>query len=440
VTRLRAGAGRHCARPVRLGLRENAAQFGLLVTVNAFVGAVVGVERTGVPLLAEDTFGLNGATAIATFVLAFGLAKALTNLAAGAFAAQVGRRRLLLIGWSVAAPVPVLLLLAPSWSWVIGANVLLGVSQGLTWSTTVLMKIDLVGPSRRGLALGLNEAAGYGAVAVAAYAAGVLSGEHGPDSAPFLLLGGLVAAGALLSLAVQDTAPHVALEQATHHGDDAQQAKPFGAALSAGTWGDRRLSAVSAAGLANNLNDAYAWALLPLLLLARGLTAPQVALVAATYPAVWGFGQLGAGALSDRVGRRPLLSTGFTLQTVALLALLPDAGFAAAAGAAALLGAGTALVYPTLLATITDLVGPSDRPAALGVYRLWRDLGYVAGAVIAGGTSDLLGPTAAIAVVAALTGTAGVHLHRALRGEVGSHTPSRMGRSGAPLQLTEKQQ
>jgi MFS family permease len=412
---------------VRLGLRENAGQFGLLVVVNAFVGAAIGVERTAVPLLAERAFGLTGATVVASFVLAFGLAKALTNLAAGALSTSLGRRRLLLLGWAIAIPVPLLLLGAQSWSWVIAANVLLGVSQGLTWSTTVVMKIDLVGPQRRGLALGLNEAAGYGAVAVAAYAAGVLSAEHGPRTAPFLLLAGLVAAGLGLSLRVRDTAGHVALEQAAH---PPQPATPFRTALRAGTWGNRRLSAVSAAGLANNLNDAYAWALLPLLLLSRGFTAGQTAAVAAVYPAVWGIGQLGTGALSDKVGRRPLLSAGFALQTLSLLALLPDAGFGAALAAAAGLGAGTALVYPTLLAAITDLVGPVDRPAALGVYRLWRDLGYVAGALIAGVVSDLLGARPAIVVVAALTAAAGLRLHRALR-DVPTPVPVR--EDGAPL-------
>ena len=410
------------AADVRLGLRENAGQFGLLVVVNAFVGAAIGVERTAVPLLAERAFGLTGATVVASFVLAFGLAKALTNLAAGGLSTRVGRRRLLLIGWGIAIPVPLLLLEAQSWSWVIAANVLLGISQGLTWSTTVVMKIDLVGPQRRGLALGLNEAAGYGAVAVAAYVAGVLAAEHGPRTAPFLLLGALVVAGLVLSLRVRDTAGHVALEQGAH---PPAPVIPLRAALRAGTWADRRLSAVSAAGLANNLNDAYAWALLPLLLLSRGLTATQTAAVAALYPAVWGLGQLGTGALSDRIGRRPLLSAGFALQTISLLALLPDAGFAAALAAAAGLGAGTALVYPTLLAAITDLVGPADRPAALGVYRLWRDLGYVVGALVAGLVSDLLGAQAAIAVVAALTGLAGLRLHNALRPAAGHPYPYR---------------
>lgn len=409
-------------RDVRLGLRENAGQFGLLVVVNAFVGAAIGVERTAVPLLAERAFGLTGATVVASFVLAFGLAKALTNVAAGALSTSLGRRRLLIIGWAFAVPVPLLLLGAQSWSWVIAANLLLGISQGLTWSTTVVMKIDLVGPQRRGLALGLNEAAGYGAVAVAAFAAGVLSAEHGPRTAPFLLLAALIAVGLVLSLRVRDTAGHVALEQAAH---PPQPATPFRTALRAGTWTDRRLSAISAAGLANNLNDAYAWALLPLLLLSRGFTAAQTAAVAAVYPAVWGIGQLGTGALSDRVGRRPLLSTGFALQTVSLLGLLPDAGFALALAAAAGLGAGTALVYPTLLAAITDLVGPADRPVALGVYRLWRDLGYVAGALVAGLVSDLLGARPAIAVVAALTAAAGLRLHAALRArpEVGHPGP-----------------
>jgi MFS family permease len=395
---------------VRLGLRENAAQFGLLVVVNAFVGAVVGVERTAVPLLAERSFALTGATVLASFVLAFGLTKAVGNLLAGTLANRVGRRRLLLIGWALALPVPVLLLTAQSWAWVIAANLLLGLSQGLTWSTTVVMKVDLVGPRRRGLALGLNEAAGYGAVALAAFAAGVLAAEHGPAQAPFVLLAALVVAGAVLSLAVGDTAAHVALEQ----GGNPAPAAHWASALQDGSYRNSRLASISAAGLANNLNDAYAWALLPVLLLSRGLPTSQVAVVAALYPAVWGVGQLATGPLSDRVGRRPLLTTGFALQTLALLAFLPSAGFGTAAAAAVTLGAGTALVYPTLLAAITDLVEPAGRAAALGVYRLWRDLGYVVGALVAGVATDLLGPQAAILAVAAITALAGWRLHKTL--------------------------
>lgn len=396
---------------VQLGLRANAAQFGLLVVVNAFVGAVVGVERTAVPLLAESAFALSGATVLASFVLAFGLTKAAGNLLAGTLADRVGRRRLLLTGWALALPVPLLLLSAGSWTQVLAANVLLGLSQGLTWSTTVVMKVDLVGPRRRGLALGLNEAAGYGAVALAAFAAGLLAARYGPQQAPFLLLGALAVTGTVLSLAVRDTAAHVALEQG---GAPHSTAPSWSGALRAGSYRDRRLASISAAGLANNLNDAYAWALLPVLLLSRGLATSQVAVVAALYPAVWGVGQLATGALSDRVGRRPLLTLGFGLQTVALLAFLPAAGFAAAAVAAAALGAGTALVYPTLLAAITDVVEPAARAPALGVYRLWRDLGYVVGALVAGATTDLLGPRAALTTVAALTALAGWRLHAAL--------------------------
>jgi MFS family permease len=395
---------------VRLGLRENAAQFGLLVVVNAFVGAAVGIERTAVPLLAERSFALTGATVLASFVLAFGLTKAAGNLLAGTLANSVGRRRLLLLGWALALPVPVLLLAAQSWAWVIAANLLLGLSQGLTWSTTVVMKVDLVGPRRRGLALGLNEAAGYGAVALAAFAAGVLAAEHGPEQAPFVLLAALVVVGAALSLAVRDTAGHVALEQ----GGAPATPSHWASALRDGSYRDAQLASISAAGLANNLNDAYAWALLPVLLLSRGLAPSQVAVVAALYPAVWGVGQLATGALSDRTGRRPLLTAGFALQTLGLVAFLPSAGFWAAAAAAVTLGAGTALVYPTLLAAITDVVSPAARASALGVYRLWRDLGYVVGALVAGVATDLLGAQAAILVVAALTALAGWRLHATL--------------------------
>jgi len=418
------------AQDVRLGLRANAQQFWLLVAVNAFVGATVGVERTAVPLLA-DNLHVTGSTVLLSFVLAFGLAKALSNLAVGALADRVGRRRLLLAGWAFAAPVPVLLLAADTWAWVVAANLLLGVSQGLTWSTTVVMKIDLAGPARRGLALGLNEAAGYGAVAVAAYTAGSLASAYGPRTAPFLLLAAVAATGLLLSLAVKDTAAHVALEQSAR---PPEAPAPWTDALKAGTYGDRRLSAISAAGLANNLNDAYAWALLPVLLLNRGFTGPQVAAVAALYPAVWGLGQLGTGALSDRVGRRPLLTSGFALQTAALLAFVPDRGFPAALAASAVLGLGTALVYPTLLAAITDAVSPARRAESVGVYRLWRDLGYVAGALVAGITADLLGPRAAVLAVAAITAAAGVRLHRALPTGTPDAQPllSTMHRKSAP--------
>jgi MFS family permease len=404
-------AARPTEAAVRLGLRANAGQFGLLVVVNAFVGATVGVERTAVPLLAEEALHVTGATVLLSFVLAFGLAKALSNLAVGALVDRVGRRRMLLAGWLVAVPVPVLLLMAESWVWVVGANVFLGVSQGLTWSTTVIMKIDLAGPARRGLALGLNEAAGYGAVAVAAFAAGSLSSAYGPRTAPFVLLGLLATAGLMLSLLVRDTAGHVALEQSSR---SAEAAKPWTGALRAGTFGDRRLSAISAGGLANNLNDAYAWALLPILLLSRGLSGPEVAAVAALYPAVWGVGQLGTGALSDRLGRRPLLTVGFALQVVALLAFVPDEGLVVALAASATLGLGTAAVYPTLLAAITDIVSPAGRAQAVGVYRLWRDLGYVAGALVAGLTADLVGPRAAVLAVAAITAGAGLRLARVL--------------------------
>lgn len=418
-------------RKVRLGLRENAGQFALLVVVNAFVGATVGVERTAVPLLAEARFALTGATVVATFVLAFGLTKAVANLAAGALADRVGRRRLLLLGWALALPVPVLLLAAQSWAEVIAANLFLGLSQGLTWSATVVMKVDLVGPRRRGLALGLNEAAGYGAVAVAAFAAGVLAAERGPAKAPFVLLAVLVVAGGALSLAVRDTAAHVALEQA---GRPAARVS-WSASLRDGSYRDRRLASLSAAGLANNLNDAYAWALLPGLLLSRGFSGRQIAVVAALYPAVWGVGQLGTGALSDRLGRRPLLTAGFALQSLALLAFLPSAGVVVAAAAAVTLGVGTALVYPTLLATITDVVAPAARATALGVYRLWRDLGYVVGALVAGVATDLLGPPAAILVVAAVTAVAGGRLHAVLGRAAGPQAfdlPARPSQHSAP--------
>jgi MFS family permease len=398
------------ARPVRLGLRENRGQFSLLVAVNAFVGAMVGLERSTLPLIGREDFGLASSAAVLAFVVAFGIAKALTNLAAGALAQRVGRRRLLIAGWALALPVPALIALAPSWGWIVAANALLGVNQGLAWSMTVVMKIDLVGPRRRGLALGLNESAGYGGVALAAGISGWLAAEFAARDV-------LVVAGATIALVafllsvllVRDTADHVALEQARDHADADGEAPRLRQAFARASFREPALRSCSQAGLVNNLNDALAWGLVPLYLAANGASVGEVGLVAALYPGVWSVAQIATGHWSDRVGRKPLIVAGMLLQALALALLaLGDGAVASAAAAAVLLGAGTALVYPTLIAAISDAVTPVARAPVVGVYRFWRDSGYVAGGLVAGVVADALGYGGAIGVVAALTAASGL--------------------------------
>ena len=389
---------------VRLGLRENAAQFSLLVAVNAFVGAMVGLERSTLPLIGEADFDLESSAAVLSFIVAFGLAKAFTNLGAGAFAERVGKRRLLIVGWAVALPVPLLIAVAPSWGWVVAANALLGVNQGLAWSMTVLMKIDLVGPRRRGLALGLNESAGYGGVALAAILSGWLASEYAARDV--LVAGGAAVAVTALVLSVlfvRDTAEHVALEQAAH-ARAAESAPPLRWAFAEATYRDPALRSCSQAGFTNNLNDALAWGVLPLFLGADGASASEIGLVAGLYPAVWATAQIGTGHWSDRAGRKPLIVAGMLTQAAALTLLAASGGAVAAAALAAVsLGIGTALVYPTLIAAISDAVSPVERPPAVGIYRFWRDMGYVAGGLVAGIAADAIDYAGAIAIVAALT-------------------------------------
>jgi MFS family permease len=390
---------------IRLGLRENRAQFSLLVAVNAFVGAMVGLERSTLPLIGRDEFGIGSTAAVMSFIVAFGLAKALTNLGAGAFAERFGRRRLLLLGWAFALPVPLLIGVAPSWAWIVAANVLLGVNQGLAWSMTVVMKIDLVGPKRRGLALGLNEAAGYGGVALAAAASGWLASDFAPRDV--LAAGGAIvaAAGFVGSLVfVRDTARHVALEQRATHPYSAASPPPLRRAFADATYRRPALRACSQAGLVNNLNDALAWGVVPLFLAAHGASVGEVGLVAGVYPAVWGVSQIWTGHWSDSVGRKPLIVAGMTLQAAALAVLAASGGrVPLAALCAVALGIGTALVYPTLIAAISDGVSPVARAPAVGVYRFWRDMGYVVGGLAAGFAADATGYSGAIAVVAGLT-------------------------------------
>jgi MFS family permease len=397
------------ASSIQLGLRENLPQFTLLVAVNALVGAMVGLERSTLPLVGEQEFALGSSAAVLSFIVAFGLAKSFTNLAAGALAERLGRRRLLLAGWALALPVPLLIAVAPSWAWVVVANLFLGVNQGLAWSMTVVMKIDLVGPRRRGFALGLNEAAGYGGVAVAAAASGWLASEFVPRDV--LVVGGLIVglAGLLASITlVRDTSAHVAFEQARDHADESMTAPSLREAFPAATYRVRSLRACSQAGLVNNLNDALIWGLVPLFLAADGASPGQIGLVAGLYPTVWGLGQIYTGHWSDSIGRKPLIVAGMLVQAAALVLLgASGASVGLAALAAVILGAGTALVYPTLIAAISDAVTPVARAPTVGVYRFWRDMGYVAGGLIAGLLADAIDFSAAILIVAGLTAASG---------------------------------
>jgi MFS family permease len=396
------------SRPLRLGLRANLAQFSLLVAVNALVGGVLGQERNVLPLLAEQQFRLTAYTALLTYVLVFGITKATTNYFAGTFSDRFGRKPVLLAGWLVAVPVPLLLIWAPNWGWIVAANVLLGINQGLTWSTTVIMKIDLAGPARRGLAMGLNEAAGYGAVAVTAAATGYLAARYGLRPAPFLLgLCYVVLGLGLTTIFVRETQGHARLEAATH------PARASSGLTTREVFGhtslrEPALSAASQAGMVNNLNDGLAMGLFPILFVAAGLSIADMGILTAIYPAVWGMGQLATGPLSDRWGRKHLITAGMLVQAAALALIALADTFAVWAVAAVLLGAGTAMVYPTLLAVIGDVAHPAWRARAVGVYRLWRDGGFAVGAVVAGLAADLWGIRAAVWVVAAITAASGI--------------------------------
>lgn len=378
--------------------------------VNAFVGGMIGIERTIVPLLANAEFGRASTTVALSFIVSFGAVKAIANLLAGRFSDKVGRKQVLIIGWLVGLPVPLLIMFAPSWGWVVFANMLLGANQGLCWSTTVIMKTDLVGPRRRGLAMGLNEAAGYLAVALAALASGWLGATYGLRPEPFLL--GIVFAvgGILLSVfAVRETRPYMRLEaNLGDAGNSPGSGLPFKAVFALTTWRDCRLFSASQAGLINNLNDGMAWGLLPIYFAARGLDIEKIAIVAAIYPGVWGLSQLFTGAWSDRIGRKWPIAVGMWVQAIGIFLLILRDGFLPWTVAAVILGFGTAMVYPTLLAAIGDVAHPSWRASAVGVYRLWRDAGYVAGALLAGIVADLLGLRWAIAVVGGITFVSGI--------------------------------
>jgi MFS family permease len=415
---------------IRLGLRENLAQFSLLVLVNAFVGAMVGMERSILPAIAEEEFHLAARTAILSFIVVFGVTKALTNYFAGRFSDHFGRKAVLIAGWLVAAPVPFLLMWAPTWAWILAANALLGVSQGLTWSTTVIMKIDLAGPKNRGLAMGLNEFAGYFAVALSALATGWIAAEVALRPEPFYLGVAFVVAGGALSLfAVRETRGHVAHESKLAGVTAADGLTPREVIVRT-SFTDRELSSVSQAGMVNNLNDGMAWGLFPLVFAAAHMSLGEIGTLAAIYPGVWGLGQLFTGAWSDRIGRKGLIVGGMWVQAAGIVVIALSESFTWFAAGAVLLGLGTAMVYPTLLAAIGDVAHPSWRASAVGVYRLWRDMGYAVGALLAGLVADAFGLTAATLTIAAITFASGVvvavRMRETLRPER-AHPPGEAG-------------
>jgi MFS family permease len=411
----------------QLGLRANWGQFALLVVINGFVGAMVGLERSIVPLIATTDFGLASKSVALSFLISFGITKALANLMAGRLSDRLGRKPILVTGWLIGLPVPLLIILAPNWNWVVFANILLGINQGLCWSTTVIMKIDLVGPKQRGLAMGLNESAGYVAVSLAALLAGYLAATYNLRPAPFYP--GVVFAllGLLGSVfLVKDTRAH-----ARHEARLAKQATPhtlaFAEVFRLASWQDPTLFSLNQAGMVNNLNDAMVWGLVPIIMSGAGLSLKQIGTIAAVYPGVWGIGQLATGVLSDQWGRKGMIVAGMWIQAGAIALFALGRAFWPWMAGAVLLGVGTALVYPTLLAAVSDVAHPGWRATAVGVYRLWRDSGYAIGAVLAGALADLYGNAAATWGVAALTFLSGIVVLACMR----SRLP---GQSGTPIE------
>jgi len=404
------------ARSVSLGLAANWRQFALLVAINAFVGGMVGLERSVLPILAEEEFGIASTTVAVSFIASFGLAKAVANLFAGNLSERFSRRRVLIAGWLFALPVPFAIIFAPAWGWIVAANALLGINQGLAWSMTVNMKVDLAGPRRRGLALGLNEAAGYLSVAAAAYLAGVIADAHGVRPEPFFLGIAFAAGGlALSALFVRDTAEHVRLEAGRDAGGPEPPPLSLGRSFAEATWRRPYLAGISQAGFVNNLNDGVAWGVFPLFFASHGLDLDRIAALAAVYPLVWGAGQVATGWLSDIAGRGPLITGGMIAQGAAISIVGFSSTFNAWLAAVALLGVGTAMVYPTLLAAIGDAVHPARRATTMGVYRFWRDSGAMAGALLGGVLADAFSFNVAIQLVAVLTAASGLAAAAAMR-------------------------
>ncbi len=384
--------------PIKLGLKENWKQFSLLMLINAFVGGMVGLERTIIPQIAEADFGLAAKTAILSFIVVFGITKAITNYYTGALANRFGRKNLLVFGWILALPVPLLLIYAPSWNWIIAANIFLGVSQGLTWSSTVVMKIDLVGEKDRGFAMGLNEFAGYVALAAIAFLTGWIANNYGLRPYPFYVGIGMGVMGLLLSwLFVKDTHQHVKLEAKT------STIPLLHNVFWETTLRHKNLGSITQAGLINNLNDGMVWGLFPLLLVSKGFDLHETGIVVATYPAVWGLGQVYSGKLADKYCKKTLLFIGMLMQGMALLGMIWANSFFSFIALSSLLGIGTAIVYPTFLAAISDYTHPDQRPKSIGIFRLWRDLGYAIGAILTGLIADQFGLVAPILAIGLLT-------------------------------------
>jgi MFS family permease len=391
---------------VRLGLKENWKQFTILVIINGFVGGMVGLERTILPQIAEKEFAIAAKTAILSFIVVFGIVKAITNYYTGTLANMFGRKRLLVAGWVVGLPIPFILMFAGNWNWIIAANVLLGINQGLTWSSTVVMKIDLVGERQRGFAMGLNEFAGYIAVALVAFLTGWIAGEYGVRPYPFYIGIALAVLGLSGSIfLVKDTRRHAAKEAATNNVPALKHI------FWDTTWKNKNLGSVTQAGLVNNLNDGMVWGLLPILLSTKGFSLNQIGIIAALYPAVWGIGQVITGKMADRICKKDMLVWGMILQAIALLALVLAKSFAQFTVLSILLGWGTAMVYPTFLAAIAENTHPGDRAKSLGVFRFWRDLGYAIGAFTTGLIADLFGISSSIIFVGILTLLSGLIIY-----------------------------
>jgi MFS family permease len=396
---------------VRLGLRENVAQFSLLVLINAFVGGMVGLERTVVPLIGAEEFRIGSAVVVFSFIVTFGLLKAGVNLVSGVLADRFTRKTVLVAGWVAGLPVPFMLAYGPSWAWIVGANVLLGISQGLAWSMTVNMKIDLVGPGRRGFAMGLNEAAGYAALGLTALATGYVAARYRLRPEPFFF--GMVYSAlglALSAFLVRDTRAHAQLEASSHPPSEAIERPSIARVFADTSWRNKTLFAASQAGLVNNLNDGMSWGVFPLLFVASGVSLEGVGLIKAVYPVIWGAGQIVTGSLADRIGRKGLIVWGMLVQAAghAVIGLGLAAPMLSGLAGSALLGVGTAMVYPALLAAVSDVAHPVWRATSLGIYRFWRDLGYAAGALMAGAVAAAFGLVWAVHVAGILTALSGM--------------------------------
>ncbi len=399
---------------VKLGLKENWKQFALLVVINGFVGGMVGLERSILPRIAEQEFDIAAKTAILSFIIVFGIVKAITNYYTGTLANRFGRKNLLVTGWIIGIPIPFMLMFAPTWDWIIAANVLLGINQGLTWSSTVVMKIDLVGEKQRGFAMGLNEFAGYIAVAIVAFLTGWIASEYGVRPYPFYLGIGLVFLGLVGSIFfVKDTKHHVAHE--TVSSSISRLKNIFWDT----TWKDKNLGSVTQAGLVNNLNDGMAWGIFPILLATKGFSIGEIGIITAIYPAVWGIGQLFTGKLADKLCKKDMLYVGMLLQAVALLVLIKADTMFHFIVLSSLLGWGTAMVYPTFLATVAENTNPQDRAKSIGIFRLWRDLGYAIGAILTGIIADLISINAAIFFIGLLTLASAIIIQYRMRCKTG---------------------